>query len=544
MQHKQIALMVQRRHPEYEKKIDHWNFLQATYEGGREWFDSNIFRYMKEGDTEFKDRIKRAYRFNHSREVVDLVNKYIFKEEIVHNLEGANEFVVKFWHRSTRRNASISEYMRYLSKLSSIFGRIWIVVDSYNSGEGESIAEADVKHYSYEVTPQNVLDMSFDEEGNLNWILIREIVRDDNDPLSSTGIVFPRYRLWTKTSSVLFVDENAAKLKQKDKEHKPSYIVKSSHEHDLGEVPVFPLDHMISESLYTSPSMIGDIAYLDRAVANYLSNLDAIIQDQTFSQLAIPAQSLMPGDTDHSKVIEAGTKRIFTYDGEGGAKPFFMAPDPKQAELIITAIKQIINEIYHSVGVAGERTKSDNSMGIDNSSGVAKAYDFERVNSLLAAKTASLQRAEHKMVDLVLKWAGEKEEAKRYAESNLKRIIYPTNFDSRTLSDELSIAERLQLLAAPIEIRRYQLKEVVEKLYPYISEDTQKELNTAIDAMDDAEKLLLSKLTDSSGSPSATKDQADGTSTEPKKGKPTARAQAKAKEGQDNGQKDSQERGK
>ncbi|MGI1988698.1 hypothetical protein [Shewanella glacialipiscicola] len=544
MQHKQIALMVQRRHPEYEKKIDHWNFLQATYEGGREWFDSNIFRYMKEGDTEFKDRIKRAYRFNHSREVVDLVNKYIFKEEIVHNLEGANEFVVKFWHRSTRRNASISEYMRYLSKLSSIFGRIWIVVDSYNSGEGESIAEADVKHYSYEVTPQNVLDMSFDEEGNLNWILIREIVRDDNDPLSSTGIVFPRYRLWTKTSSVLFVDENAAKLKQKDKEHKPSYIVKSSHEHDLGEVPVFPLDHMISESLYTSPSMIGDIAYLDRAVANYLSNLDAIIQDQTFSQLAIPAQSLMPGDTDHSKVIEAGTKRIFTYDGEGGAKPFFMAPDPKQAELIITAIKQIINEIYHSVGVAGERTKSDNSMGIDNSSGVAKAYDFERVNSLLAAKTASLQRAEHKMVDLVLKWAGEKEEAKRYAESNLKRIIYPTNFDSRTLSDELSIAERLQLLAAPIEIRRYQLKEVVEKLYPYISEDTQKELNTAIDAMDDAEKLLLSKLTDSSGSPSATKDQADGTSTEPKKGKQTARAQAKAKEGQDNGQKDSQERGK
>jgi hypothetical protein len=53
-------------------------------------------------------------------------------------------------------------------------------------------------------------------------------------------------------------------------------------------------------------------------------------------------------------------------------------------------ISKIINEIYHSVGLAGERTKEDNSQGIDNSSGVAKAYDFERVNALLAPRpTAS-----------------------------------------------------------------------------------------------------------------------------------------------------------
>jgi hypothetical protein len=46
-------------------------------------------------------------------------------------------------------------------------------------------------------------------------------------------------------------------------------------------------------------------------------------------------------------------------------------------------INKIINEIYHTVGLAGERTKQDNAMGIDNSSGVAKAYDFERVNAAL-----------------------------------------------------------------------------------------------------------------------------------------------------------------
>ncbi|MCP6576658.1 hypothetical protein NL496_28590, partial [Klebsiella pneumoniae] len=83
-----------------------------------------------------------------------------------------------------------------------------------------------------------------------------------------------------------------------------------------------------SESPYFSPSLIDDIAYLDRAVANYLSNLDAIIQDQTFSQLAIPVQSLLPGDENHAKVMEMGTKRVFTYDSESGNQPFYLSPDP------------------------------------------------------------------------------------------------------------------------------------------------------------------------------------------------------------------------
>ncbi|MCF6933136.1 hypothetical protein L4L51_29350, partial [Klebsiella pneumoniae] len=113
-----------------------------------------------------------------------------------------------------------------------------------------------------------------------------------------------------------------------------------------------------------------------------------IIQDQTFSQLAIPVQSLLPGDENHKKVLEFGTKRVFTYDGENGAQPFYLSPDPKQASMIISTVQQIINEIYHSVGVAGERTKQDNAKGIDNSSGAAKLYDFQRVNSLLINKSS------------------------------------------------------------------------------------------------------------------------------------------------------------
>ncbi|MFW8079958.1 hypothetical protein ACOIFA_31015, partial [Klebsiella pneumoniae] len=91
-------------------------------------------------------------------------------------------------------------------------------------------------------------------------------------------------------------------------------------------------------------------------------------------------------------------------DSESGNQPFYLSPDPKQAQMIITTIQTVINEIYHSVGVAGERTKQDNAKGIDNSSGAAKLYDFQRVNSLLITKAERLERAERQMMFLAAKW--------------------------------------------------------------------------------------------------------------------------------------------
>ncbi|WP_437435684.1 hypothetical protein [Escherichia coli] len=49
-----------------------------------------------------------------------------------------------------------------------------------------------------------------------------------------------------------------------------------------------------------------------------------------FSQLAIPVQSLLPGDENHTKVLEMGTKRSSLNDSEGGNQPFYLSPDPKQ----------------------------------------------------------------------------------------------------------------------------------------------------------------------------------------------------------------------
>jgi len=183
----------------------------------------------------------------------------------------------------------------------------------------------------------------------------------------------------------------------------------------------------------------------------------------------MPAQNLMPGEDKYNKLLELGTKRIFLYDGESGKGPEFLSPDPKQAAIIVTVINKIINEVYHSVGMAGERTKQDNAVGVDNSSGVAKAYDFERLNSLLTSKSQALENAENELVRLVCAWHGvaaPKEELVKYADT----------FDVRSLFDEFTVAEKLLLIDAPEGLRREQMKQVVDKLFPKLAEDLKAKL--------------------------------------------------------------------
>jgi hypothetical protein len=472
---KQLLAFLRRRHPEYSEVAANAQFLQATYAGGREWFENNIHKYLKEGDSEHKNRKERAYRFNHTREVVDLVDKHLFKLEISRSAD-APQALQDFWASATMTGLSMKDFAKAISKNSSINGRHFVVIDSTSVSGVVSKADAKkakVRTYGYIVLPQFVLDVGYSDVGEMEWILIQENIRDDVNPILSNGAINVQYRLWTKEFSQLFLVEG--KLDATD-EKSIKITPQKPVNHNLGIVPVVACDNVISEEPYTSPALIADVAYMDRAVANYLSNMDAIIQDQTFSQLCIPAQGLLPGAGDDGgkleKLVEMGTKRIFTYNGEGGAKPEYLSPDVKQAELILKIINKIISEIYHSVGLAGERTKEDNGGGVDNSSGVAKAYDFERVNSLLASKADSLERVENQIAKIVLLRNGEKVDKD---ESN-KYVTYPDNFDVRGLYDEFEIAARLSLIDAPDSVRRQQMETMIDKLFPQLKAELKEKM--------------------------------------------------------------------
>lgn len=477
-----------RVHPGYNELINHWRFCKACYVGGRSWFDENLFSYAKEGEKKFEERKKRAYRFNHTREAVDLLKKYLFKAQAKRDEDGAPDQIKRFWKRASKSGQGVDHLMQLISTMDSTNGFTAVVVDRPRAPEAAvssgalsiSVKEAEEMRrdcYAYPVSAVDILDFAFDDDdGELLWIKLREFVRDDKDPINSSGEMEERVRLWTRSDWTVFsldITKDALGNKISEKVN-----IKDSGVHGLGFVPVFLSYHATPTDPYRPSSLIDDIAYLDRSVANYASNLDAIIQDQTFSQLAIPASAL-PGDRSSAQkvMVEMGTRSIFTYDAGAGstAKPEFIAPDPKQAGVILDVINKLISEIYHTIGLAGERTKQDNAVGIDNSSGVAKAYDFERVNSLLVTKARAHERLENWLVKTVLAWDGE-------SEPDEALVTYPESFDIASLGDEIATAEALMKVNAPIELRREHMKAVLAKLLPQIPSEKYDDLLDAIDA--------------------------------------------------------------
>jgi hypothetical protein len=492
---KRLKGLIDRRHPEYADKLEHWDFMHETYLGPREWFKKNLFQFNREGAETFKGRLERAYRFNHTREVVDLVNKYLFKSPPQRS-PNPSDAVARFRERATLSGLDIHEFERQAGRAASIFGRAYVVVDNNYSAEAPTtLAEEkalDAQLYAYIVYPIDFLDCGYDEQGQYSWVLLREKTRLDDDPFNEDSGVFDRYRLWTKDYWALFGTNKRGKVE-----------LLEFREHDLNVVPVLKVDHVESDAKYVVPALIEDIAYLDRAGANYLSNLDQIINDQTFSQLIMPAQGVLngapaansrdPDDPDHEAqrrhVAKLGTAQILLYDGEHGGEPKYINPDPRQAGIIMQQVEKIISEIYHTVGLAGERTKADNSMGIDNSSGVAKAFDFERVSALLSAKANAMQSLSNRMEILVRIYAGE---GISFSDRSEPSVIYPTNFDVRNLAEELSIAQELGLLSAPMEIRKRQMTEVINKLWPIMSSEDKKKMEKSLDEWEDGITMLAS----------------------------------------------------
>ena len=72
---------------------------------------------------------------------------------------------------------------------------------------------------------------------------------------------------------------------------------------------------------YEGQSLIGDIAYLDKAIFNNWSRLDTIVCDQTFSQLIFPVEGLPIQDVtnDHELIdqfIQLSTKRALLFSSK------------------------------------------------------------------------------------------------------------------------------------------------------------------------------------------------------------------------------------
>ena len=470
----QVANIISRSHPRYHFWANQWKFFQMSYVGGKEYIDNYLFKYFKEGEQEYTDRKERAYRENHTKRVVDLINTYLFKQDATRKTSNtlAQSFIDNF--DGKKRHASL--FMKTASIWASVFGRVYIVIDKKTLPEGEKTGtQADnlkTIPYCYIVFPHNIKDIAFDEVGRVKWALIEEAIRNDDDPFTADQTVKTQFRLWQVGKWTLY-DNAGTSIAEGDT--------------GLDVVPIIPLDNEEQEEI-AGQSLISDVANIDRAIFNNWSRLDTIVCDQTFSQLIFPIEGLpidIAGDDElRGQFLKLATNRIVLYSAQAQAAPAFISPDATQAQFILDMIQTQIKQLFAVLGLQNETGTETNLQ-----SGVAKAYDFDKVNKLLNSKSGNLQQAETYIYEVLSKWLGG-------VALNVD-VTYPTEFDVRALIDDIAVAERLAMLDVSKTFTKEINKLLVLKALPEVNEAVHRQIFAEIDAKaEDEEKVLDGEVFD------------------------------------------------
>ena len=439
-----------RTHPRYTDYARLWNFYSESYVGGETYFKNHLIRYYKEGETSYDNRIQRAYRENYCKSVIDIINSYLFKEPATRHL--GDERLEKFYQNIDGHGKDVTQFMKSASIASSIFGRVYVVVDKTRLPEEKATGTAkddlDASCYCYLVSPTAVKDVAFDDFGRIKWIIIEETVRDDSDPFESSGDLTTQTRVWTQKGWFLYDDKGD---------------ITQQGTYDFGYPPVIYIDTGEKIDSYNGTSVVSDIAYMDKAIFNSLSKLDNIISDQTFSQLIFPIEGLIVEEIVREpelkdKFMKLAVGNILFYSAQTEAKPEYISPDASQAKVILETIKHQIRQIYASLGLQPPDTESENYK-----SGVSKQYDFDKLNKLLAGKADNLELAERQIVEIFNKWMKTDFEA---------TINYPDEFDIRTLADEIILGQELMLLDISETFNKVVQKNIAKKALPREGKDT------------------------------------------------------------------------
>ncbi len=447
-EHDKLTEAIRRKRSEFSRVEPGYQFFEESYKGGIDYVSSrNLHKHAFEDEDSFDERKARAFFYNYSAPIVNAYNSFIYRQEIKRDYGVLKDDVLfqKFLTNADRQGNSYEEVVRKSSKWSSVKGIEYWIIDKPSNTANNKKQELDQALFPYlvRVDASNVWDWGLDEFGNLLWVKIRETVSDQED-FKKQGKAIEQFRVWYRDRWELYI------IDMEGKERKAR--LDSEGLHPIGEVPLVCVCHS-SEEPMLGMSLLNDIAYVNRALFNWCSLLDEILYRQTFSQFIFPED---PENPQGDKAL--GTAKGLGFPPEATHPPSFISPDSSQATVLITQIEKGVEEIYRLATLRG-------AIGVtEQSSGVARAYDFMITNTNLANKAINMEEAEMKAIDFWYRW--QNPDSKKEPEH---MIEYPRDFDIKSLEDEIANALEAQTLKISNRFMELLKERIVKKMLPRLA---------------------------------------------------------------------------
>ena len=418
-------IIFNRRHPEYRANLAGWERARAAYSGGEEYIDSALIRHISEIDVEFSERRRRAYYFNYPRAIAQRITQYVFSSEPL-RCNAVPELVEDF-DRTGRRT---SEVMRQLSTMLNVYGRAWLWVESPCFSGKKSLIEAkqeQLRPFCRAVSPFDVTDWSYADDGKLQWAIINERLYCNDDPFADAFSV-RRVRLYSRDSWRIF--------------ELTSDVVSevASGENCTGEVPIIPVTEPDGFGIF-SRHWFEDVVRISEAILNNESEAQMNVVKQMFGMLVV------------SEAFFRGARQL-----SGGENPGFASTVARSAAIVESSEEKGISRYISPSGVASSVIRSENlalkkelydvvGLAVQNQSREAqtaesKEWDFQNVCQFLSARADILEQAETSAWRMMQKFD---------SSVTVPDVIYNRKFAVRDLTGAISGLLQLSTLSADKE---------------------------------------------------------------------------------------------
>lgn len=411
-------------------------------------FDTYLDRYPREDSPKFARRIEVAHYPGYVEAIVDLLLSYVLKREMAR--EGIPKQITDWAQDVDGSGTSWDEMLENtLIPRAALLGWIPLLIDADATPEGTTKAQTQGSRVrALPLFPANLLDWETDESGHFVWAKVRLDYTKRDGPLGDERKE-QHYHLWSRTTVRKFVvvDDGRGQRVESDGGEQPN---------PFGFVPLSIWRHKPSpDDAVRGLGMVDGIASQVRRLFNLLSELDEHMRQQVFALLQVPQSPNATGGTE----LQLGTDNALPLPHESKHEYKYIAPPASVADTYETRIAATVDEIYRLA-----RSENDRGKAVSSTSGVARAYEFEKTNRRLGDFAKQLARAERRTYHVLGRVMGLDDKA---LEGTM--VTAPTDFKVEDLATALENATQAITLGIGGTAEARIKQRVVDKMLPNLS---------------------------------------------------------------------------
>lgn len=362
---------INREHPEYVSRKEMWRRYRDLYAGGeqlREHASQYLARRNKEPNEIYAERLNRVFYENYIGSIVDWFAATLMRRSPVVTFDGMGVSAKRFYAALSSdcdfKGTTLTEFFRQGLVETLVCGSSYVVVDFPRAaGPAATRAEEDAsgrsRAYLVNYGPDEVINWSYDETGQMEWVVIR------TSCLQQSKVTDAK---WEQETRWIYYDRENFKIYRQTGESKPVELLDEGRHGfaALQRVPVFRMK--VSEGLWlTNKAALLQLEHFNKsnalswALTMGLFATPVIYSDREWNQIVGESYYIQMGPQDRFGWTE---------------------PEGKVYQIAADNLEKLKDEIYR---VCYLLTQAGGSSGSVSQSALSKQLDFETTEEVLRA---------------------------------------------------------------------------------------------------------------------------------------------------------------